>query len=90
MALVCWGGGVASIYSEDVFGSLDFITSNIMLPLGGLLIAVFTGWVLGYTRVRKEIQDIPSWLFNILFVVLRFIAPVGVIVVFLNSVGLLG
>jgi len=89
LALICWGGGVASIYSEDVFGSLDFITSNIMLPLGGLLIAIFTGWVLGYTRVRKEIQDIPAWLFNILFIVLRFIAPAGVIVVFLHSVGLL-
>lgn len=90
LAIICWGGGVASIYSDDVFGSLDFITSNIMLPLGGLLIAVFTGWILGYTRVRKEIADMPGWLFNIMFVVLRFVAPAGVIVVFLNSVGLLG
>ncbi len=88
LALICWGGGLACIYEGRVFDSLDFVTSNIMLPLGGLLIAVFTGWVLGYTRARKEVQDIPVPLFNLWFVVVRFIAPAGVIVVFLNSIGM--
>lgn len=89
LALICWLGGVASIYYPIVFDKLDFITANIMLPLGGLLIAVFVGWKMGYTRVRKEINDIGSGLFNIWFVILRFIAPLGVIVVFLKSLGLI-
>ena len=88
LGALCWIGGVASIYSTPVFDFLDHITANIMLPLGGLLIAIFVGWKLGYTRVRKEINDIPTLLFNIWFVVLRFIAPAGVIVVFLKSLGL--
>lgn len=86
LALVCWLGGVASIYSSAVFDQLDYITSNIMLPLGGLLIAVFVGWKMGYTKVRKEINELNSVVFNIWFVVLRFIAPIGVAVVFYNAI----
>lgn len=86
LALVCWAGGAASIYSSEVFGFLDNLTANIMLPLGGLLIALFVGWKLGYTRVRKEINTGSNLMFNVWFIVLRFVAPVGVVVVFYESV----
>ena len=86
LALLCWFGGVASIYSAEVFNTLDFLTANIMLPLGGLLIAIFVGWKLGYTRVRKEITGISNGLFNTWFIVLRFITPIGVLVVFYESI----
>ncbi|MDG1292864.1 MAG: sodium-dependent transporter [Pseudomonadales bacterium] len=86
LALLCWIGGVASIFSNEVFDTLDFITANIMLPLGGLLIAIFVGWKLGYTRVRKEVTGVNNGLFNVWFVVLRFITPIGVIVVFYESI----
>lgn len=89
LGLLCWAGGIACIYSSEVFDSLDYITSNIMLPLGGLFIAIFVGWKLGYTRIRKEIDDINSFLFNLWMVILRFITPLAVIIVFLNSIGLL-
>ena len=85
LALLCWIGGVASIFSSEVFDMLDFITANIMLPLGGLLIAIFVGWKLGYTRVRKEVIGVNNGLFNVWFVVLRFITPIGVIAVFYES-----
>ena len=91
LAFLCWIGGVASIFSSEVFDILDFITANIMLPLGGLLIAVFVGWRLGYTRVRKEVTGVNNGLFNIWFVILRFVTPIGVIVVFYESIkGLFG
>ena len=86
LIVICWLGGMASIYSADVFDTLDFVTSNIMLPLGGLSIAVFVGWRYGYTRTRKEMQAMSSGLFNILFVILRFIAPAGVALVFINGI----
>ena len=86
LALLCWIGGVASIFSSEVFDTLDFITANIMLPLGGLLIAIFVGWKLGYTRVRKEVTGVNNGFFNVWFVVLRFITPIGVIVVFYESI----
>lgn len=86
LVLVCWSGGVASIYYGAVFDFLDNLTANIMLPLGGLLIALFVGWKLGYTRVRKEISDVSNLTFNLWFIVLRFIAPIGVVVVFYESI----
>ncbi len=89
LALFCWLGGVASIYTTEVFDKLDYITANIMLPLGGLLIAVFVGWKLGFTRSRKEISEISGGLFNLWFVVIRFIAPLGVLIIFAKSLGLI-
>ena len=86
LTLLCWCGGVASIYSGSIFNTLDFLTANIMLPLGGLLISLFVGWKLGYTRVRKQISELPTLLFNIWFIILRFIAPAGVLVIFYQSI----
>ena len=87
LGLICSLGGVASLYSSAVFHPLASATANVMLPLGGLLIAIFVGWKMGYTRVRKEISDIPALLFNIMFITLRFIAPIGVIIIFAHSLG---
>lgn len=86
LSLLCWLGGVASIYSSEVFDRLDYLTANIMLPLGGLLIALFVGWKLGYTRVRKEIDSLSTGLFNLWFISLRFIAPAGVLVIFYQGI----
>ena len=86
LSLLCWLGGVASIYSGKVFDTLDYLTANIMLPLGGLLIALFVGWKLGYTRVRKEVDSLSTGIFNLWFISLRFIAPAGVLMIFYHSI----
>ena len=86
LSILCWLGGVASIYSSEVFNRLDYLTANIMLPLGGLLIALFVGWKVGYTRVRKEIDGLSTGLFNLWFISLRFIAPAGVLVIFYQGI----
>ena len=88
LVLLCWLGGAASTYSGEVFDTLDYITSNIMLPLGGLLIAIFVGWIYGYTKTRKTMPGMPTLPFNLMFITIRFIAPIGVAIVFIN--GLLG
>ena len=64
----------------DVF---DFLTANIMLPLGGLFIALFVGWCMRREHVRKELHAeslgfIDAWMW-----VLRYIAPVLVSLVFI-------
>jgi NSS family neurotransmitter:Na+ symporter len=68
------------------FDTLDYLTANIMLPLGGLFIALFAGWVMREESSREEIYTYPrlykTWRFLV-----RFITPVAVIVVFLKSVG---
>ena len=44
------------IFGLTVFGLLDFLTSKIMLPLGGLLIVVFGAYVIGFEKLRAHIS----------------------------------
>ena len=68
------------------FDTLDYLTANIMLPLGGLFIALFAGWVMREESTSEEMDTHPvlykTWRFLV-----RFITPVAVIVVFLKAVG---
>ena len=88
-SLIGWAGGVACIYVPGVFDGLDYATANIMLPLGGLLIAIFVGWIMRRNTVRKQLRDTSELMFNIWYVVTRFIAPAGVIAILLYQLGLL-
>ena len=75
---------------EDLtfFDTLDYLTANIMLPLGGLFIALFAGWVMREESTREEIYTHPA-VYKIWRFLTRFIAPVAVIVVFLKAVSVI-
>ncbi|MCP4326081.1 MAG: sodium-dependent transporter, partial [Alteromonadales bacterium] len=72
----------------DIFEFLDYITANIMLPLGGLLISVFVGWVMKAEVVKEEL-GLVEWQYKLTMVLLRFVAPLAILFVFANSIGLL-
>lgn len=74
------------IFESDILGFLDKLTTNIMLPLGGLLIAIFTGWVMRRSHVVKEMNIKNFTLFNIWIVVVRFVAPIGIAWVMFNLI----
>ncbi|MGB1542494.1 MAG: sodium-dependent transporter, partial [Spongiibacter marinus] len=90
LAGIAWLGGIASIHYESVFNALDYLTANVMLPLGGLLIAVFVGWLMPSDRVFDETGILHAKVFKAWRFLLRYIAPLGIIAVFLHSLGLLG
>ena len=71
-----------------IFSNVDYVTSNIMLPLGGLLIVWFTGWVMCRNSTSDELGD-SGTLFRVWRFSARFIAPVGILFVLLNAVGLI-
>ena len=79
------------IFGLNIFDSLDFVTANILLPLGGLLTSVFAGWVLDRKILRTEISDhgrLKCRLFGLLVVLLRYICPVLLLWIFLYNLGL--
>lgn len=88
IGLVFWGGGLACIYQEGVFDMMDHISSNIMLPLGGLLTAIFAGWFLKRKIAKTELKDLSYTQFNIWYATTRVFTPIGIIVVFAHSLGL--
>ena len=59
-----------------VFDLFDFVSSKVILPLGGLLLVLFTGWYLDRDLVRDEITnrgELPGRVFG----VFMFLVPCG-------------
>ena len=77
------------LWGRTFFDLIDYLTANIMLPLGGLLIAVFAGWVMHRSSSRGELQMGESASFELWHFLVRFIAPLAVIIVFLSAIGLI-
>lgn len=74
------------LFDKTIFGLLDFATTNIMMPLGGLFIALFTGWTLSKTKMMNEVGIDNPELFALWHFTIRFLAPVAIIIVFINGV----
>ena len=58
------------------FEILEYLTSNIMMPLSGLLLAVFVGWLVKPEMISAELQMKNPALFRIWFWLLRWVAPI--------------
>lgn len=75
------------------FGLYDFATSNLLLPLGGIFIALFVGWRWGFDEVRREgtnhgrLRNLG--VLRVFFAVTRWVTPVAIALVLLNGLGLL-
>jgi NSS family neurotransmitter:Na+ symporter len=81
------------IFGLNFFDLYDFASSNILLPLGGLFIALFIGWVWKWDRVRQELTN-HGLLQNDrvargFFLVIKFATPILVLVVLLNGLGVI-
>jgi len=68
------------------FDTLDYLTANIMLPLGGLFIALFAGWIMRTSSSKMELNTVPA-IYKIWHFLVRYVTPVAVIIVFLRAVG---
>ncbi len=66
------------------FDSMDYVTNNIMLPLGGMFIALFAGWVVDQKVTEEQLQLSPGQ-FAIWQALVRFVAPAAVGVVFVMT-----
>lgn len=79
---------VKLLFGLNIFDTLDKLTTNIMLPLGGLLMAIFAGWVMQTRHVREElgiaVRAYALWRFTI-----RFISPLAIVAIFLYLFGLI-
>jgi NSS family neurotransmitter:Na+ symporter len=67
-----------------VFDLLDYLTANIMLPLGGLLIAIFSVWIMRRADTVEELDMGDGAAYRLWHFLVRYITPVAVIIVFLN------
>lgn len=76
--------GFHLIGERSFFDSLDFLTTNVMLPLGGLLMAVFIGWVMAKSHRDAELL-LSNGLSKVFDVVIRYVTPILVLMVFVYN-----
>ncbi len=97
LGVFCWLLGLGTVFSFNIwadvkplfglnfFEIVDQLSQNIMLPLGGLLIALFAVWVLPQNIVREQLQARSDRIMLVWRVVGGVIAPLGVAAVFIYT-----
>ncbi len=76
-----------TLFGKNFFDLLDYLTANLMLPLGGLFIAVFAGWVMKREHSREELELFGVH-FDLWHYLVRYVAPAAVFIVFLHVLGI--
>jgi len=80
-------GSEIKIFDMNIFQTLDYLTSNILLPLGGIMITIYVGWLISKESIDKELNIKSSILRFIWYLSARFVAPIAVVLVMLNALG---
>ena len=77
------------LFGMNPFELFDFISSNILLPLGGILICLFVGWVYGRAETQKQLANSGelrnSLLTGAVFFLVRFVTPLSIAAVLLHG-----
>jgi NSS family neurotransmitter:Na+ symporter len=87
LSLNVWSG--FTLFDKGVLDLLDYVTANILLPLGGFLIAIFVGWRMSQSSVMSELRLRNIRAFRVWLFLVRYLAPVAIVVVFLRAVSLI-
>ncbi len=75
----------------DLFDSLDYLTANILLPVGGFFTCIFVGWCMERKSLRAQITNdgrLPFHIERLFYFLLRYICPAILLIVFLDNLGL--
>jgi NSS family neurotransmitter:Na+ symporter len=94
---VCWFLGIGTVLSFNAWSDLtwfgrnffelvDFLTADLMLPLGGILVALFAGWIMPRASSEEELEMGRSY--DFWRVLVRWVSPLAVAVILLHALGL--
>lgn len=80
------------IFGLDFFNLFDYLSSNIFLPVGGFFCSIFVGWLVDRKFIKNQLTDNGTFKFQMLGILvffLRWICPVAIFLIFLNSIGII-
>ncbi|WP_226527364.1 sodium-dependent transporter [Metabacillus niabensis] len=81
-----------TIFGKSIFDAADFLVSNMLMPLGALLIAVFVPLKITKEDLFEELQNgstISKKIFTCWYLLLKYVSPIVIIVVFLDVLGII-
>lgn len=86
-------GKIHIIGNRGFFDSFDYLSSNWLLPLGGLLLAIFVGYFVKKEDFKAELSNKGTLgnerIIDIAYIFIKFISPILIFIVFLNSIGVI-
>lgn len=90
MTVLCWIVGIFSVWSTEIFDFFNNFSSNLILPLGGLLLVIYVGWIADFRIFEDEITNEGRLHFNRYYLrwvrfVIRYLAPLIIFVILLAS-----
>lgn len=100
VAILGWLAGLASVFSfniwseisvggKSIMDAIEFVAADVMLPIGGLLTAIFAGWILSKTITREELDDkMHDWAFKAWLWLTRVVTPLLILVVMAGILGI--
>ena len=79
-------GFVEKFSDLTIYALTDFVASNVLLPLGALLTAIFVGWVVKRDALEQEMElGAGSLLFSVWLFLIRFVVPCAIVVLFVYA-----
>jgi NSS family neurotransmitter:Na+ symporter len=81
---------LGTVKQNGIFDILDILTANIMLPLGGMLIAIFAGGMMKVKHSKGELAIGNETGYQVWLFLIKFVAPALVFIVILNLFGVVG
>lgn len=81
-----------SLFGKSIFDLADYLVSNILLPIGAFLISLFVSFKIPRNALLNELRlgsNLSITLFQAWFVLIRFVVPVVIVIVFLDTVGVI-
>jgi NSS family neurotransmitter:Na+ symporter len=78
-------GWLPAFARHTPYDLIDYFTANVMMPLGGMLIALFAGWCVRDTVLREEFPGLGAGTLALWRVAVRVVAPLGILAVFIGN-----
>ena len=80
------------LFGKNFFDLFDFASSNVLLPVGGLAIAIVGGWLMSRKDFLAEMNQgyaTAPWHGRVLFAILKFLTPILILLILLYSLGVI-
>lgn len=91
-ALSCGAVEGLSLFGKSILDCCDFLTAQVLLPLGSFLSCLFLGWYVPKKVVRDEFTNwgtLRSTFFGLFLFAVRFVCPIAIAAVFLHQLGII-
>ncbi len=83
---LAWAVGAAVVMISGLGDWVDFLSGSVLLPMGGLLVAIFVGWVAPRKIMREELHNTNNMLFRSWHFLCRYLVPVAVALILLLGI----